>query len=603
MRESNAPGISRHRTEAFDRVQEWLLGLDGSVRRLGMSDLSRYKKRSPIVGWRLRVATSSGDQELDLLLDDGFPRTKPRVILVGGSTDKVLPHFDDDGVLCILNSSSSCNVYDPVGVVQYALGEAVALIENSLSGNNEEDFRGEFLSYWALHAGVTSPPVRSLLHPVGPSRSIHVWYGKSFYLVGEDEVSVVRWLAHRFPDEEADAFSVEDALLLWFERAILPAEYPRKPGDLLALAKYAHADQLILEHAGGGPDRVVVVLGFPTSTGPCFAATALVSPSPGGSRGGRQLTAGFRPGRVPAGTLAARYISHGQLRRMKVERVDPTWVHGRGADPRAETLLGKRITVIGCGSVGAPVALALARAGVGSMNFIDPEALVPANLGRHPLGADSLGRNKAHALAGLVRTELPHVRRVDSHDVQWHEAAKLDAAIFESSDLIVSAIGNWTAEGALNEWHVFRGRRQPILYGWTEAHACAGHALAVTSKGGCLQCGFSSTGVPKSPAVSWPEGSQLEHEPACGATFQPYGPVELGFVTAVIAELALDCLLGKVQVSAQRSWIASASRIEEAGGEIGLQWRERASQQRFGFVTEQPWPAKEDCVECGAPAL
>src|SRR3954452_21188615 len=89
-----------------------------------------------------------------------------------------------------------------------------------------------------------------------------------------------------------------------------------------------------------------------------------------------------------------------------------------------------------------------------------------------------------------------------------------------------------------------QGRGRPVLYGWTEAHACAGHAVAIAGQDGCLQCHIGRTGVPALTVVEWADGGDAnQEEPACGAHYQPYGPVELAYVTAMIAETALDCLL------------------------------------------------------------
>ena len=37
----------------------------------------------------------------------------------------------------------------------------------------------------------------------------------------------------------------------------------------------------------------------------------------------------------------------------------------------------------------------------------------------------------------------------------------------------------------------------PILYTWTEPHACAGHAVVIFSSGACFQCGLSIYGDSK----------------------------------------------------------------------------------------------------------
>lgn len=279
--------------------------------------------------------------------------------------------------------------------------------------------------------------------------------------------------------------------------------------------------------------------------------------------------------------------------------MDAAWVHGRGADPRLPHLRESRVAILGCGSVGAPVALALAQAGVGEFALMDPEVVVPANIGRHPLGADAVGANKAEALARAMRLRLPHIV-VDAYARRWDDVAREQPEILDRCDAIVSAIGEWSAEGALNEWHVSRNRRPGVIYGWTEAHACAGHAVAICETGGCLQCGLSPFGEPLLRVTHWPQGTTIRQEPACGAAYQPYGPIELAYVTTLVADLALDCLLDNITVSTERIWAGRRSLLEIAGGEWATEWLTfAAGRAQGGFVEERIWPVLEGCGECG----
>lgn len=61
-------------------------------------------------------------------------------------------------------------------------------------------------------------------------------------------------------------------------------------------------------------------------------------------------------------------------------------------------MLKKFAVIIGCGSVGARVALELARAGVGKFLLIDDDILKPHNICRHTHGMRDLGRFKADLL-------------------------------------------------------------------------------------------------------------------------------------------------------------------------------------------------------------
>ena len=84
-------------------------------------------------------------------------------------------------------------------------------------------------------------------------------------------------------------------------------------------------------------------------------------------------------------------------------------------------LRAARVLVVGAGGLGAPLALYLAAAGVGTLGLVDHDALELSNLQRQVIHANArIGRNKAESaaetLAGLnpeVRVEV-HARRLDA---------------------------------------------------------------------------------------------------------------------------------------------------------------------------------------------
>jgi sulfur-carrier protein adenylyltransferase/sulfurtransferase len=237
---------------------------------------------------------------------------------------------------------------------------------------------------------------------------------------------------------------------------------------------------------------------------------------------------------------------------------------------------------------------------VGNFCFIDPQILSWENVGRHYLGAQDVGTSKSQALASHLLRSYPHLDSVVSFRGKWNEMPSEATAALSGSDVVVSAIGEWSVEGAINEWHLNQNRIPPVVYGWTEPFACAGHAVVIGQTGGCLQCGFNETGLPLFRATSWPSET-LRRAPACGDFFQPYGPIDLSHSITLVAETVIDCLLNKVNNSIHKFWIGRRSLLEVNRGEWTPEWE---SNQQFraegGYFAEAPWLPISACAECGA---
>jgi hypothetical protein len=344
------------------------------------------------------------------------------------------------------------------------------------------------------------------------------------------------------------------------------------------------------------PDRIFAALGVQTGNGSVIASV-IVSEPVAPQHGVRDpLAKGFRPHAVPAAILLARYFGGGAIMRRPVERADAAWVHGRGQDPDAQRLRSMTVIIIGCGSMGGAVAVALAQAGVGRIVLIDFDTLTWANVGRHPLGATHVNWHKAKGLAEKLRTDFPHTT-FEHRDIDVDTAVRRHPELLVSSDLIVATTGSWAADSRLDAWHAATGRAVPIVYGWMEPHASAGHALLLAGAEACLRCGFDGTGLPGFRVTTWPAGTTRQ-EPACGAVFQPYGPVELGYVNSLVSELALDTLLNGGSAPLYRLWVGSGTRLRRLGGGWTSDWH---SDPQFrdpgGLIAERAW-ARARCLRC-----
>lgn len=574
-------------------VSASLRELPDAVQQLGTAELLAYPERGFVAGWRLTIQFTDGTRRLDLLVDEWFPRSAPRAALVDRPAFLTWPHVERDGVLCVLPGTATVDPTNPAGAARRILGVACELIEECIVGSNTDDFRQEFLSYWIWALPEKTEVCYSLLSPAQPTRAIRVWDGTSFALLADSDQDISRWLNNRRGETQSHD-SPSGGLLLWLQAALTPAQYPADGRALLDLVRRAGGVELLDRLVKENPSRIMIALGAPTSNGPCLAVIAVLrplanAPPRGGSRD--PLQDGFRRGKMPAAILTPRFVAGGRIMKSSVERVDADWILGRNESTQLDRMRAARVLVLGCGSVGAPVALALIQAGVSNMTLIDPDSLSWANTTRHPLGASFVGRNKAEALTEQIRRSHPHVGDISAHPRRWQDVMRTSPDVFSAATLIVSAMGDWEAEGGLNEWHVASGRLVPVVYGWTEPFACAGHAVAICREEGCFNCGMSNLGAALSTRISW-HAETVRQEPACGASYQPYGVVALGHIVSAIAGVTITHLTQDVSQSSAVVWSGDEDLLKACGGS----WTATAG--TANSLVKLPWARRPDCPTC-----
>jgi hypothetical protein len=589
----------RLRTATVEQVQAHLRQL-GTIIAVGA--LEKYRNRNVTDGWELPVSFEGGFREtLYLLLDRDFPFSRP---LIGVSPARYLqwPHVESDGILCTVSDASTFDPFAPVALVDRLLGEAATLVEACLKGELADDFRNEFYSYWNRTTSDANPRLVSIISSFDCSRQLTLWRGNQFYLVADNEPQATSWLRRRFSNTKK-ALSFDCAGLVLIPKPLLPSEYPKTGSDVYRfLQANSQAMAFVKSLVKVQPRRALIILAAPTPHGPALAPIQVSEPNDVNILGRKtaMMEAGFRPGHVPETLQLSRFFANNaKSQRLKFERADARWIHGRGKNVDVATLQSRRVAIFGIGSLGGFVAEKIASAGVGHIELVDPETLTFANAGRHILGVDAEGQPKATSVAELLQRRFPHSNIIGSVSAAQQFVRERQAEL-ESFDLLVSTVGDWAVDSYLNEWQLSRADASShILFGWLEAHALAGHAVLLVNKSSCLRCHFNALGQFDSPLTIWPERTQIQ-EPACGGLFQPYGPVDVGFTTSTVASLAIADLLKRIVESTHRIFSSDELSIRSLGGSL----TETAAELRNGLPPSHAlaatvsWSANPDCPRC-----
>ena len=583
----------------IDKVSLWVLDQYPNARVLSRPELFRYKKYDPLCGWLVPFEHEGICFDLQVVIPQDFPQTKPRVYCPKKFKFKQFPHIEKDGAFCLYPPGTEHDPLNPKGLVRDAIKETVRLIAASFDEAFLDEFAEEFYSYWSKSEGGNT--VVSLLLPGGASRITSIWRDNVYYYLADDDGALERWLRNYSSGKKSD-YKFRTATHVVLKRPILPDEYPRTGAQVMDFVRKLAPDavSLLANAAENADERFTVSFEGRTDDGSVFFAVEVTPPTKQGMPVGRRpdmLQKGFRPGKVPPRIRLLRQMGGNKVEHHDVMRADASWIHGRD-DPGVAPLFDKRVLMIGAGSLGSEVAQLLAKSGVGSITLVDPELLEYANVGRHALGASDVRTFKAKSLAEKLAISFPHMRSIEHFAENWLSLFQKRPEVFHSVDMIVSTVGSWTAEGRLNLEAQKDDNFPAVLYGWAEPFSVAGHAVLVGQTGSCFACGMDQFGKSLRTVCVW-DNETTRKQPHCGASFQPYGPVSLSEVAALVAKTTTKSLLGEVGPGTEAVYWTSQEEISNQGGRFNAEFLKSFSVvPEFGGVRQFEWRQRGDCSYC-----
>ena len=110
------------------------------------------------------------------------------------------------------------------------------------------------------------------------------------------------------------------------------------------------------------------------------------------------------------------------------------------AGPDAPELRAMTATLFGAGALGGHIAVALAASGLGCLNIVDGDVLLPGNVVRHVAEHDQVGRSKVQAVHRIISGHAPW-----TEVAEFQESPMTPGQIRErisNTDIVVDATGN-----------------------------------------------------------------------------------------------------------------------------------------------------------------
>ena len=402
--------LSKRYKLALEIVQNELQG-DAAFELVQVKD----KEQSPVV-WRKRINVAGKDWLVEVALTKRFPDEAP-LAKVLDADDLFLrnPHVLKGGFLCAIPDSAALNSKDPVGIIRYICDQAKEI----LAGTGSDDFKDEFSYYWNRCAAEDAQDILILSSIENLGKSFPTIFCKGYIFAAPSTEILDQWTLN-FAGKKFELEADDLGVAIHLASPLLPNNYPNTLEDLISLVDANDADALksIKEHVAKSRGRGLALLVQKEGDG--VALGGVIFDGLGLSEStSAELIKGFRPGHVPVDILlsrSAQTIQSAKVTRAIVKRVDHQRIHSRGGDGR--DFSQKRVLLIGCGSLGGYVAHLLSRAGIGHITITDNDRLGWENLGRHILGASSVGRSKSEALAEKLKEELECAPKVGHRSVK-----------------------------------------------------------------------------------------------------------------------------------------------------------------------------------------
>jgi len=532
----------------------------------------------------------------------GFPSTFPLRTLrlhVEPSPWLVWPHATEKG-LCLHGFRERPVTGSPEVVVKDSLSRLVDILLLSNMGSCQEtrdaEFRNEITSYWSRQHDTSLQNVILLDRPKRASRLFAVSDPRQRKPSGQETVwlgtdaSKIKKHYSRAVGRSASVRAPQDAGF-YVKLDTYPSIRFPAPKDLSAWLS-PHLLEKDLEDLKTWFDQKLalsnlwIALELPGANGAPIYCLNLRTEGLERERGSKY---GLRSARKSK--LQVRAQIPAVVQRATLDLLDRETIFSRDVNGTANQFENYRVVCVGVGSLGAAVALHLARSGIGHLTLIDPDTLSSANLGRHVLGADDLGRLKAVALKERICKDLP---TVDVHaKTTFAEVVMSESPdIFQRADLVVVTTADWESEVAL--WTAkSEGTPWRLLQAWSEPHALVGHALLAPAGAYDARDLFNESGEFRHKYTNWSQGGVIPL-PACGEAFIPGSGSGMTTIASMVSQVALRSLAASIEGA---TWHSSIYRPQEASAMDGQYCGPDLPPGTQSTVLERAWPAAGELAQ------
>ncbi len=432
----------------------------------------------------------------------------------------IVPHVSQDGDVCYAaHGTLVFNIFDPAGQTLACVERAIEVVQGAIRGDLAADLAEEFFAYWQGELVFADMP----LTQASSGKAFfckHASSGSQFVFLTDDVERTKKKLSDSIFNAQQHAVDVQVVNSKSSPGVRQTSWPPTTVGEFLSWQGELDSDC---------SRRIVRSLEKVMKSGRRYVAVLIQSPT-----SWYGILAEFDQ-KERSGNLIHRLNVRPTLLKSKifplsVMRIDDDYLASRNV-PERKTLLGLRIALVGCGTIGGYLADLLVRSGAGLkgglLSLIDSGSFMPGNMGRHRLGLPSMFKFKASELADELKRVVPSAC-VEACVEDVRKVTNL-----ADFDVVIDVTGEEALSNFLNKT-MRQERFVPMVFSWVAGAGESVHALIRdTPEVACYHC--MSTHQVASGAVVSPSYAGF----GCESLYVPF-PVS---VSVSAAALALDAVL------------------------------------------------------------
>lgn len=213
------------------------------------------------------------------------------------------------------------------------------------------------------------------------------------------------------------------------------------------------------------------------------------------------------------------------------------------------SIIGKKIAIIGAGSLGSYIAVELVKSGIKDLSLYDPDIIEGENILRHQSDFIWCGYSKVNVLRYKLQKIHPEIIVKANKEYVTDEILERDINEF---DMLIFAVGSSDVQLLANKFLKKEKFLKPVLYVWLEAGGINSHIISVDySQAGCFECLYTDEkGNLINNKVNKMTEEQIEENVirnGCGATRVAYGTHILLRTTSTVLDVVQQLFNGEIK--------------------------------------------------------